>query len=181
MTYLSPEGEIKEIFWKTPFNHDTDQVALETGLVCLDPTRTQQQFKEEADINTIVRRFGITGQLPQTAMPPLLDDFGSDEIFDFQSAMNMIVQAKNSFAAMSAEVRDAFHHDPQRFVAHLDSVVNDPVEDRKKQNLSVLRSWGLAVEPGPKADPTTLGDVLAAIKAQGASPAPPANGSQREP
>lgn len=174
-TYLDENGEVHEIFFKTPFNHDTDLEAKRTGLECKDPSLAQQQFKEEADINTIVRRFGVTGQLPIVQLPPLLDEFGGDEIFDFQSAMNLLAKAKASFAAMSAEVRDAFQNDPHRFVSQLDAMLTDQDAKRKEHNLTVLRAWGLAVEPGPKADPTTLGDVLAHLKKsglQGGSPAP---------
>jgi len=43
--------------WKTPWNHNTVREAARTALVCLDPTKTQQHGREEADINVIVDRF----------------------------------------------------------------------------------------------------------------------------
>lgn len=177
-TYLTNDGEIETVFFKTPYNHDTDAEAKRTGLECLDKSLTQQQFKEECDINTIVKNFKVTGNLPLTNLPPLQDDFDSDEIFDFQSAMNMVIQAKQSFAGMAAEVRDAFNHDPQRYVSQVDAWIKEPDKERREMNLSVMRAMGLAVQPGPKADTTTLGDVLKAIKEsgrQGGPPAPPAD------
>ena len=52
------------VFLRTPYNYDVDEVSAETGLACFDESLTQQQFKEESDINEIVRRFGLTGQTP---------------------------------------------------------------------------------------------------------------------
>lgn len=183
-TFLTPDGEIKEVFLKTPFNHDTDAEAERTGLICNDPSKAQQHMKEEADINTIVRRFGLTGQLPNARLPPTLDQFAED-IDDFQTAMNMVAAAKQSFMAMSAEVRDAFHHDPNRFVVTVDAMLGEANPEKRESNLELLRAMGLAVPPGPKADTTTLGDLLAAIKSQGTpggSPAPiPATGASKAP
>lgn len=45
------------IFFKTPNNHDTDAESLSTALTCKDPSKTQQQFAKDADINNILRQF----------------------------------------------------------------------------------------------------------------------------
>ena len=50
-------------FMRTPYNYDTDEVSVDSGLVCPEPTLAQQQFKDEADINLILERFGRTGEL----------------------------------------------------------------------------------------------------------------------
>ena len=75
---------------------------------------TVQSERDDADINVIVRRFGLTGQLPQNVGAPLNVEFL--EVFDFQSAMNVIRQAEESFMAMPAEVRARFQNDAARFV-----------------------------------------------------------------
>ena len=41
-----------------------DALSFSSGLACDDPSLTQQQFKEESDINNIVDRFMKTGHLP---------------------------------------------------------------------------------------------------------------------
>lgn len=173
--YLTAEGEIiqRPIFWKTPFNHDTLAEAIRTGTENNEPTLAQQHGKEEADINTIVDRFLKTGTLPQVAVPPTFGDFDGE--FDFQTAMNIVAAGKASFMALPAEIRDAFHNNPERFVATVNAMLEEPDEKAREANLATLRAMNLAVEPGPIADKTTLGDVLAAIKeqtAKGDSPAP---------
>ena len=93
-------------------NHDAR--SNETGLKCLDSSLTQQQFKEESDINVIVDRFMKTGHLPDpVSMPQYIDYEG---VFDFQSAMNVVRQADENFMRMDAKVRSRFHNSPQEFL-----------------------------------------------------------------
>lgn len=171
--YLTAEGELVELTWKTPFNHNTNAESERVGLTCNDPSKAQQSQEEEANINTIVGRFLKTGLLPQAKLPPTLDAFA--DIFDFQSAMNILAEARHSFMQLDPQVRNAFNNDPHLFVSQIDLMTNDPDQDRRAKNFEALRAMGLAVEAGPVADQTTLGDVLAAIKEQatkGGSPAP---------
>lgn len=137
------------IFLRTPYNYDVDAVSFETGLLCEDATRTQQQFKDESDINTIVERFNLTGQLPQDVRPPQYADF--EGVFDFKSAMNAIRQAEESFMAMPADVRYRFMNDPQRFV----EFCSDPA------NVDEARKLGLAMPSLDKQIPAEGGDVAA--------------------
>lgn len=93
-------------------NHDS--VSSSTGLECLDASLTQQQFRDESDINNIVDRFMKTGYLPDpVSMPQYIDYEG---IFDFQSAMNVVRQADENFMRMDAKVRARFHNSPQEFL-----------------------------------------------------------------
>lgn len=85
-----------------------------TGLFCLDASLTQQQFAEEADINTIVNRFLKTGVLPTPTTFPQYVDF--EGVFDYQSAMNLVRAADESFLRMDAKVRARFNNSPQEFL-----------------------------------------------------------------
>ena len=93
-------------------NHDA--LSNETGLKCLDSSLTQQQFKEEADINFIVDRFMKTGHLPDPVSMPQYVDY--EGIFDFQSAMNVVRAADENFMRMDAKVRSRFNNSPQEFL-----------------------------------------------------------------
>lgn len=105
---------MKPPFLRTPYNYDVDAVSNETGLSCPEPTLAQQQFKEEADINTIMERFGQTGQVPTSVRMPEYGDFTG--ISDYHSAMNAIIAAQDSFDQMPAKVRARFDNDPAKFV-----------------------------------------------------------------
>jgi len=94
----------------------------ESGLKCLDRSRTSQEFKDEVDINTIAKRFGLTGELPIGVPMVLQGDFTN--AVDFRSAMNLIVAARESFDAQPASVRARFDHDPHKFLEFTSNAEN---------------------------------------------------------
>lgn len=128
------------VFLRTPYNYDADQASVDSGLECLDATRAQQSMCEECDINVIVRNFGVTGQLPQGVRVPTYGDFVG--VGDYQTALEALSAAEDSFMQMPAAVRARFDHDAGAFV----DFCSDPA------NIDELRSLGLAV---PKIDPIT--------------------------
>jgi len=104
----------KSIFIRTAYNYDADEVSNETGLVCPEPTMAQQQFREEADINTIMERFGRTGELVAPVRLPQYGDFSG--VTDYHSAMNAVIEAQASFDSLPANIRARFENDPGQFV-----------------------------------------------------------------
>lgn len=121
-------------FVRDAYNYDTDEVSRDTGLFCPEETKTIQSQAEDADINVIVRRFGVTGVMPGGVIPPTYGDFTG--VFDYQSAQNAVIQAREAFLRVPAEIRKRFDNDPQAFV--------DFCSDEK--NLDEMRKMGLAVE-----------------------------------
>lgn len=109
-------------FIRTEYNYDMDIESEVSGLICPEEEGAQQQFKEECDINTIVRRFGLTGQLPDDYRPPQSGDFTN--VMDFQTAMNALTDANAAFMQMPAELRARFNNDPQRLMTFLDDDKN---------------------------------------------------------
>lgn len=109
--------------FRTGYNYDRDAVSRETGLAC-DPDEqvTQVQFAKDCDINEIVRRFGLTGQLPVSAKIPLSGEFA--EVSDFHTAMNLVVQAESEFMKLPGEVRARFQHDVGALMAFLEDPSN---------------------------------------------------------
>lgn len=122
------------------YNYDRDKVSDETGLMCLDESRAVQSQKDEADINNIVRNFGVTGKLPENVRIPEYGDFeiGVD---DYRSAIHAVREAEKSFMAMPADVRARFQNDPQQFLEFCADI----------NNLEEMRKLGLAV-PAPVVD-----------------------------
>lgn len=88
-----------------------------TALRCQDVSRTKQADKDSADINVIMRKFGVTGVPPVNVRAPTFGDFTGGGIVDFHTAMNVIAQTRESFDSVDAHVRARFHNDPQEFVA----------------------------------------------------------------
>jgi len=121
------------MFIRNAYNYDRKKASLDTGLKCTDKTRTRQSDAKDADINEIVRRFGVTKELPQGVRPIMYGDFA--EVFDFQTAQNSIIDAKKTFMQIPAKIRDRFNNDPQKF---MEFCVD-------KENLDEMRKLGLAI------------------------------------
>ena len=105
---------MKTVFCRSAYNYDMDLASDKSGLKCDDPSLTQQQFKEDSDINTIVDRFMKSGVLPNPVNMPQYVDY--EGIFDFQSAMNVVRQADESFMRLDAKIRARFNNSPQEFL-----------------------------------------------------------------
>lgn len=106
------------VFFRTPYNYDMEVVSNETGLYCADESLAIQSAREEVDINTIVKRFGLTGSLPEDLKMPQSGDFTG--VPDFHAAMNMVRSAQEEFLKVPADVRARFGNDPGAFMAFLD-------------------------------------------------------------
>lgn len=127
-------------FVRSPYNYDRNKASDESGLECLEPSLTKQSDAESADINVIVKRFNLTGQMPQGLQPLSYSDF--EGIFDFQSAMNAVRAAEESFMSMPAHVRERFSNNPQKFMDFCSAE-----QDGKLVNLEEMRKLGLAIPP----------------------------------
>lgn len=115
-------GEVITPFIRTPYNYNTNQVSDATGTDTGTDSKTQQQFAEEVDINTIVERFRVTGEMPPAVNFPQPQEFA--ETFDFQTAMNVIRQAQESFMELPAKARARFDNNPQKFMEFMNDAEN---------------------------------------------------------
>ena len=115
-------AKVQVPFLRTPYNYDTMAVSNETGLKCEEDTLTQQQFKDECDINNIMERFGLTGELPSNPLPPQYGDFSG--VLDYHSAMNAILAAQDAFNELPAQLRARFDNDPNNLIEFLQDANN---------------------------------------------------------
>lgn len=85
---------------------------------------TQQSFKEECDINTIMAKYMSTGELPniQERMPQYLDVTGQD----FQQQMEFVAQAQSMFEELPSSIRNRFDNDPAQFLDFCSNENNRP-------------------------------------------------------
>jgi phage internal scaffolding protein len=99
---------------KNPITYDRDKNSDLAKLVFVKPSRTKQSFRDECDINNILRQFNVTGQLPSGSVQPQYGDFSG--ITDYQSALNSVMAAQDSFLQLPAKVRSKFDNDPALFI-----------------------------------------------------------------
>lgn len=130
------------MFIRSPYNYDSNEASSRAGSVNTEETRTQQHFKEQCDINRIVKTYAKTGLVPGNPRIPLQEDFHG--IIDFHTAMNAVRQGEEAFMELPAELRSRFHNDPQEYVEFcLD-----------EKNFDELVEMGLAHKPFKIEQPT---------------------------
>lgn len=83
---------------------------------------TVESFGEEADINTMMRRFGVTGQLEQRAGTPMYGDFTSAP--DFRAALDTVNDARERFLSLPPLVRERFANDPAELLGFVSDAKN---------------------------------------------------------
>ena len=97
------------------------QMSDATGLECLDPTLTQQQFKDDCNLNVIMDRL-LAGKDVEH-FRNVAGEFGDfTSIPDYQSSLNIVIAGQASFAALPANIRNRFSNDPAKFLEFF----NDP-------------------------------------------------------
>lgn len=97
------------------------------------PSMTKQSFREECDINNILKRYQKTGVIEHVKhYNGQYGDFTG--INDYHSACNRVLAAEEAFSTLPSSLRSRFRNDPGEFL----SFVNDP------KNLDEMVSLGLA-------------------------------------
>jgi len=142
-------------FIRNPYNYDTLAASNESGLRCEDASRTQQHFKDETNINNILRQFNVTGQLPTKALTPQYGDFTG--VGDYHSALNAVIAAENDFMTLPATLRARFDNDPQELIEFL----NNPENKEEALKLGLLQK-AEAIAPVLESTSEKAGDEPAA-------------------
>lgn len=115
-------AKINAPFLRTPYNYDTLAASDESGIACEDASLAQQQFKDECDINNILRQFNITGQLPSAPISPKYGDFTG--ISDYKTALDRVIAVDEEFMNLPANIRARFNNDAAELISFMDNEEN---------------------------------------------------------
>lgn len=116
------------------------------GFACEGESMTVQSDAIDADINVIVKRFGITGQLPQNLEYVTNVDLENAPA-TYQDAIAILDKAKESFMEMPADVRAKFGNDPGLFMDFCS--IPDNLPEMRKMGLAVPKKDEPAPSPAP--------------------------------
>jgi len=139
---------------KNPITYDRDENSSRARFVFKRPSRTKQSFRDECDINNILRQFNVTGELLINGVQPQYGDFSG--ITDYQSALNAVMAAQDSFLALPAKVRAKFDNDPALFVEFASD----------EANRDEMKALGLLHEQAAVAAVTSPSEAVQAEPAQ---------------
>lgn len=129
---------------RAPFNYDVDSASLEAATIIEGPSMTDQSFKDEVDINTIVQRFGLTGEMPSDLRMPSYGDF--EATVDYHGAMLALKAADEEFLRLPGEIRARFDHNAGALIAFLE----DPKNEEEARKLGILNPRKEAPAEPPK-------------------------------
>ncbi|AXL15212.1 internal scaffolding protein [Microviridae sp.] len=77
------------------------------------PTLTKQSFKQECDINYIVKKFQTTGQLPiSNTLEP---QFGNAPTIDLKESLDLVKNLHREFDELPAKIKAVFGNDPSNY------------------------------------------------------------------
>lgn len=118
-----------------PYNYSDDS-----------PSMTHQSFKEECDINRIMKKWEKTGIIEhRNTFEGNYADFTTVPT-DYHTAMNSILAAEEMFMTLPAAVRKKFHNDPGEFLDFADNPEN--LQEMQEMGLTETdRDWGDLEEP----------------------------------
>lgn len=149
----------KTVF-RSAYGYDVEKASDDSAVFIEGPSLTVQSQAEDADINVMMYRYGITGKMPENPRVPTYGDFTG--ISDYQSALHAVMYADDAFMELPANVRARFENDPQKL---LDFVANGA-------NVDEARKLGLLKEQ------VNVGESGANV---GAAPRAPAKGVGADP
>lgn len=106
----------KSPFIRSPYNYDLEEASDQATIPAeaQGVSLTVQSMAEDADINVLMKRYGITGQMPSNPRIPEYGDFS--HITDFRSALEAVSSAQDKFMEYPAELRAKFENNPQLFL-----------------------------------------------------------------
>lgn len=97
------------------------------------PDMTDQSFKDDADVNFIVKKYLKTGQI--THLSQRIGRYMDvSELPDLQTALTTVHNAQAAFMELPAELRKEFDNDPVKLVSFL----QDPANKEKAIELGLV-------------------------------------------
>lgn len=94
--------------------YDARALSDATAVRGRDEGLVQQQFANEVDINTIMKRFGINGSMPFGNAQGVYGDFSGIE--SYEDALRKIEEADRKFMSLPPDVRERFNNDPAELI-----------------------------------------------------------------
>lgn len=117
---------MKVPFFRSPYNYDTAAASQEAAELVGDygPSLTVAEHAIDADINVIMKRFGVTGKMPENVRLPQYGDF--TQVGDYRSALEAVRSAQEAFMEIPADIRARFDNDPQNLLTFAADPANVP-------------------------------------------------------
>ncbi|QCQ84657.1 internal scaffolding protein [Blackfly microvirus SF02] len=150
------------------FTEDNLYADPQTGELTKMPSMTKQEFRDECDINNVIKAFSTTGMFKHVSARAAAGTYQDlPDSVDFQESLHEVQKAREAFMTLPAKLRGRFFNDPAEFLAF----THNP------DNLEELRSLGLAT-PAPPPIPPVVVTIAPTEGTGGDGGAPPVVGAK---
>lgn len=126
------------------YERPNGSIGVET--VNTDVTLAQQQYKDQVDVNNIMKGYDYrTLPNPQGIYADLT------QVGDYQKALDLVLKAEDAFNSLDAKIRQRFENNPQNLLQFL----NDPTNKNEAIQLGLIPKPAEIPQPAPASTPTT--------------------------
>jgi len=109
--------------------------SIRVSTINKQPSRTDQQFVKDADINNIMERYAKTGIPPhRTSKTPMYADVS--ELPDLLTVSNIVHEAQSKFQSLPSQIRERFNNDPAKMIEFL----QNPKNQEEAAKLGLLKA-----------------------------------------
>lgn len=125
------------------FRKNYDPRSEDRPVIVCGKGRTKQSFRDDCDINNILKKYNKTGQLPGLIKTnPQYGDFS--EVGTYQDALAVVLHAQSQFEGLPSAVRARFSNDPASFLAFATNPQNG--EEMVRMGLATKKKEKLVLE-----------------------------------
>lgn len=144
----------KQVFGNIEKTFDDNGLVIKVRTINNLPSRTQQAYKDEVDVNRIMRKYRSTqdASIFKRAGEGQYGDFSG--VVDFQTAHQKIIDTRAAFMQLDSRVRARFENDPGALLNFL----ND------ERNRDEAISLGLIPKKEPVPTPIALPELKVSSK-----------------
>lgn len=96
--------------FRTPFQRKRVQLSFSK------PSKTKQCFKEECDINNILKKYMATGSLEHQVNVASGSYLDVSTVQEYQDSLDLVLSAGRLFSSLPSKVRARFDNDPSSFL-----------------------------------------------------------------
>lgn len=122
---------------------------VRVGFNCGTQSRAKQEFRDECDINVLMKKYERTGLI--THVNRYQGQYADvTEIVDYQGAQNAVIAAQEAFGSLPSSIRARFENDPAKFM----DFVHDEANFDKLVEMGLAKARPKGPEPvqdAPKA------------------------------
>lgn len=108
------------------------------------PSMTKQEFRDETDINNILRQYKVTGMINHINAQAAQGKYEDlPDPLDFQASLHLVRDAQAAFDSLPSRIRDRFQNNANAFL----EFCSDP------RNQAEMQKLGISPAPAPEAPP----------------------------